>query len=422
MLREYQKEGIKRLVRGSIILADDMGLGKTVQAVYAIESFRRRFGKVKVLVVCPLTLQSVWLKHLAEWCDQIPFIVTSTGRFIKNGVTITHYEALSKLKEGAWDIIIVDEAHKIKNRKAKRTKAVTAITKDAGFVWLLTGTPIMNKVEEVWTLLHIIDRELYGSYWKFVQTWGTVRQGRYGWIVEKEPRNPALFALELKPYVVRRTKEEVLPQLPTLSKVVIDTPMTARQEELHKKFLEEFKAEVGEEIIYAPYVISQLLRTRQVAISPQLLGDEDIGNKIPVVLDMIEGGNESHIVIFSQWTSVLKLLAQHLSNCHILCGEVPVDKRDDVITKWREKGGNLLLTLGVGGVGLTLTEASVCIRMDEAWTPSDNDQAVARIHRIGQTKPAMDYLIRSENSVEDYVKDVLGGKDRMIKAIMERIK
>lgn len=434
-LYPYQKRGVAFLeTAGRAILADDMGLGKTVQSLRAVE----RHKQSKLLVVCPNSLKTNWEKEVREWTGMDARVVRGDrkvrlsciedyggGALIVNYAVLRQEAYLSALLSVGFDHLVVDEAHRIKNRKAMVTEAVHKIAKQINhYVFLLTGTPIMNRVKELWSLLHTIDHNRWSSYWDFVKRHANARPGRWGWEVDDEPTNPDKLWDEIKYHFLRRVKAGVRSDLPMKTYKKEWVTLSEPQREMYDQMRRDAIAELaGGEFITAPMALTQITRLKQIAISPKLL-DEDHpswGAKIRRFSELVEDLDRA--VVFSQFKQPLRLAAKNTPQEHdFVTGDVDEDERQEKVERFeRGKFDVLFATLAVGGQGLNLTSADTVVFLDKHWTPAVNEQAVDRVHRHGQENPVTVVEILAEDTVEEYIESLLAKKQDISSSIIDHV-
>jgi SNF2 family DNA or RNA helicase len=395
-LYPYQTEGAERLKQGNCILADEMGLGKTVTALRA--AFDMKVASVTIL--CPLAVCGVW-EHHVELLDKPDFCA----------VKVCSY---SQLKNAPLkgSILIIDEGHYVKNRKAIRTVTVKRISRGYSTVWVLTGTPYVNHTADYWSLLNICYPKLFSSYWRYVEIWCTYEWSPFGSRKKLLPgaRNPEQFAKMLQSYLLRRTKEQVGINLPKVTESVMSVKMTPPQAKYHREALKQIILQIAEKNWHIPNAAVAYTRARQVAVDPRILGAEQAGGKISVLCDLLEEAS-SRVVVFSEFVEALKLANKDFPGW-LYHGGLNESQRDNILAAWKSDPmmRPLYMSRAAGGVGITLIEAHTCIFLDEPWTAADREQAIARVHRIGQKNPITVYSLRSEKSVEDHVIELQEGK------------
>lgn len=434
----HQIVGVRELARrNSFILADDMGLGKSIQALtVAAIDFEQGWAK-RVLVVCPATLKGNWADEIdahthftsTVLTGQPPqreamladFEASSDEILIVNYEQVkSHLEALNAL---AFDIVIFDEAHYIKSHKSDRTKAALGLRGKRFF--LLTGSPMLNHVNELWSLLHRIDPIEYPNYWTF-----THRYCVFGGYKDKQivgVKHQAELVDRLHSVMLRRLKKDVL-DLPAKTRVDIYVDAHPTQKKLIKQAKEELKIEcAGKDPMELANPMVAFLRQWQILSTPANLdGQPDDSTKLDVAIEKIQEivGNGRPVVIFTQFRPTLACLERRLMNpkkgiepvdCRVLHGGVKQTDRVPTVTAWSEDAAAgrpqaLLCMLQVGGVGLNMVAASEAIFVDELSVPDLNKQAEDRLDRIGQTLPVTIYRIRVRKSIEQRIMKLLDRK------------
>jgi SNF2 family DNA or RNA helicase len=423
----HQHEGVEFLrARSRALLADEMGLGKTVQALFALN------GHSPSLVICPASVMGVWESEARRCAPEMKVQVlrgtlkerSQQLHDVKADLVIVNYEVVSRLlpelQSISWDTLILDEAHRIKNRKAQVTKAVRSLSRSIPRRYLLTGTPILNRPDDLWSLLNILKPEAYPSYWEFVDKFCSVEWNGFGWEVVGS-KNSGELAQEMKDIYLRREKKEVLPDLPEklTSKVWVDLDDDQAQE--YSRMRRELTAllDSGERIT-SPTALSQLTRLRQICVDRGILSDDNEeplrGAKAQALVELLEG-REGKMVVFSQWSRVVSATSRLLTSLGIphlvLTGETPQKERAKIVEEFQTSSQVpvFLTTIGAGGVGITLTAADTAVFLDKSWTPALNAQAVDRLHRIGQKSTVWVYEILARGTVEERVEKLLSRKE-----------
>jgi len=454
-LYPFQRVGVDFMVKAKrVLLADDMGLGKTLQSIVACEEL----GAERVLVICPNTLKATWQNEVRKWTPERAVTVFKGSNHKKKEATIasyttgyfvTNYEAIRRGKEKrmvdgeekvvdrahdflddlsgiSWDVAIIDEAHRIKNRKAQQTQDATAVVKKAKYLFLLTGTPIMNRVDELWSLLNVLYPKVYSSFWEFVQKFADAHPGQFGWVINPSPTNPGKLRKQLENLFIRREKEEVFKDMPPKTYQQIWVDLEGKQRDLYQQMEQEALADVNEtDQVVALGILAQIVRLKQIAFSPALIGGDHISSKVEALMDILSGTDEK-VVVFSQFAEVLKLVAKELDDNDIRYAMFAGDTKEEVRQhnlEWFQKDPNakvFLATTQAGGVGITLTAASYVVMLDKHWTPAVNEQAVDRVYRHGQTKPVTIFEILATDTVDEMVEQVLSGKHTIIEAVIAR--
>jgi SNF2 family DNA or RNA helicase len=407
------------------LIQNEMGTGKTYEAV-ALDILARD-GKGWTLVVAPLSTHGSWEEHFRSLTPLTPVVIDPKHRtkLLKTpgDVYIVHWDALRlmpELKDIEWLHIIVDECHRAKNRKAAWTKALFKLRGE--FQTALSGTPVVNRPDDYWAILHWLFPKDYSSYWKFVDRYldytieyvedrgGNKRQYRK----INGPKNEAELRGRLEPYSVRRLKRDVLKDLPDKYYSTLWVDLTSEQSRAYAQMKEDMIAWVGrqeETPLVAPATIAKLVRLQQFALAymePIVDAprsdvefwddgmDEEFlttrwkmtkpSSKLNAVLEWLADHPDEPVVIFSQFKQFINLLAQQLTErFSIITGEIPSGQRPYEIQNFQEGRTRIFLgTIGAGGIGITLTAASTVIFTDRTWSPALNAQAEDRLHRIGQ--------------------------------------
>ena len=454
-LYEFQRAGVSFLLHARrAILADDMGLGKTAQAIAACE--RLRAGRV--LVICPNTLKGNWAEEIEKWVPGRHVSVLrgtrerkeQTVRGFVRGFLVVNIESVRRgytkevvgghtkrvpsgepgLIDGLlgvrWDVVIVDEAHSIKNRKSGQTGGVRRLAAAAERVYLLTGTPIMNRVDELWSPLHVLYPARYSSFWAFVREHAIAYRGRYGWVVDGKPTRPDKLRREIAPVFLRREKEEVFPDMPrkVYQKMWLD--LEGEQLRIYRDIEKTAMAQIDETTtVVTPGILAQLTRCKQVAVSPGLIGGRPEGVKLDALMDILLGTDQK-VLVFSQFAEAIKLAAGRLREAGVghavFIGDTPEAERSEVIHRFQADPDVriFLATMQAGGSGLTLTAASLVVFLDKHWTPAMNEQAVDRTRPHMQTRPVQIIELLGRDTVDEMIEDVLAGKVSIIKAVINK--
>ncbi|KAI9491153.1 SNF2 family N-terminal domain-containing protein [Zychaea mexicana] len=473
-LRSYQLEGLNWLRfcyhnYRSCILADEMGLGKTVQSVALLNDIYYTLGiRGPFLIVAPLSTVPHWIRAFNAWTELnvIDFrgsnharsLIVETefyykdmqGAIIPNrykfDVLVTTYEMASAgaslLREVQWKAGVFDEAHRLKNKQSKVLEILKTFYIEHKL--LLTGTPLQNNLDELYSLLNFMQPEVFNDERLFFAEFGTLQTAAQ---VER------LQAL-LKPIMLRRFKEDVEKTIPVKEETVIEVELTNPQKKWYRAILEKNfsflkkNAKTNKEM---PHLRNIMMQLRKCCIHPYLLeGAEEVilsecHASVPreqfnclvqssgklVLIDkllrkLIKGNHK--VLIFSQFTSCLDILADYLRGRSYayerIDGSVPGDQRQAAIDRFTtlpiQESFVFLLCTRAGGVGINLTAADTCIIFDSDWNPQNDLQAQARCHRIGQTKPVQIYRLICRNTYEKDMFDRAGIKLGLDKAVMQR--
>lgn len=444
----HQVEGVRQLARmNSFLLADEMGLGKSLQALtVAAVDFQMGYA-TRFLVVAPASLKGNWQEEIAEHTKFKAVLLDGTPkqrrRIIEdfkdsdNHALIVNYEQviphLAELNECEFDIAVYDEAHMMKNPTAKRTKASQGLRAKRHF--LLTGSPMLGHVNDLWSLLYRIDGGME-KYYHFMN-----RYAVFGGYKDKQivgVKNRDELYERLQKVMVRRLKSEVL-DLPEKQHVTIRLDLSPLQRRLYKDIVDEMKLAAPDPLSASPMEIenalTKFLRLKQVCGTPAAMKFEDgtqykdESSKLDRAEEMIdEIVNElgEHVVVFTQFRDVQRCLVDRLNKRNIksyqLHGDIPNAERVPKVTEWKKgPAAPMVAMLQVAGVGLNMTAARKAIFLDKLFVPKLNEQAEDRIHRIGQstTQPVQIYQLVMRKTIEQRVETILKTKKQLFDDVVE---
>lgn len=377
------------------------------------------------LIVAPKSVFSVWEYHFAEHCPELRVVTYDTKHKAASfdlaalaDVLIINYEALAKnlqeLKRFEWLHVILDEAHRVKSRKAQQTQAAKALP--AEWKTLLTGTPITNKPDDLWSLLHYMYPKDYRSYWKHIGRYCATALNREGGYMEiLGPKNEKELQDKIAPYYCRRLKRIELPSLPDKYYSTISVTLEPKQRRAYNEMRREMISWVGaneDQPVIAAVSVAKLTRMEQFTaayaeIDP-LSGKVKLSEpsaKLDALMQLIEDNPEQQIVVWSKFSQVIKLAAKRLEAHNIshavLTGDTPQDRRGALIERFQAGETQVFLgTIRAGGVGVTLTAAWTEVFLDREWSPADNAQAEDRLHRNGQKNAVHVIDIIARDSVD----------------------
>jgi SNF2 family DNA or RNA helicase len=409
-LREYQKHGVNWLtfLRDAglgAVLADDMGLGKTLQTICALQG--------RTLVVCPTSVLHNWAAEIARFRPKLKTAIYHGARrrlSKKVDVALTTYAILridaDKLAEQDWNVVVLDEAQAIKNPSSQVAKA--AYRMNARFKVALSGTPVENRLEELWSLLHFCNPGLLGSR-------PADFQNRYAKAIARGEEGAAeRLRAKIRPFVLRRVKRDVAPELPPRTDSVLHVELSEDERGVYDAVRAATRKDIVERLSAGGSVLAALealLRLRQAACHSALIPGQsaDTSAKVKTLVAALETASaDGHkALVFSQWTSMLDLIEPHLKNSGIdflrLDGST-ADRRGVVKGFQADDGPPVLLaSLKAGGTGLNLTAADHVFLVDPWWNPAAEDQAADRAHRIGQERPVMVYRLVTRDTVEERI-------------------
>ena len=427
-LRPYQQQGLNWLafLRSAGlggILADDMGLGKTLQAMCA---FTKGEGG-RTLVVCPTSVIFNWAAELARFRPGLRVCVyhgAARSLDAAADVTLTSYALLrldaAALSAAKWQAVVLDEAQAIKNPDSQTARAAYALP--ASFRLALTGTPVENRLDELWSLMHFANRGLLGGRSEFADRHAVP-------IAEGQAGAAAALRQRIKPFLLRRLKQDVAPELPPRTDAVLrvelgdgeravyDAVRAATQKDL-LALLDE-----GKGVMQA---LEALLRLRQAACHPSLVPGQqaETSSKVEALVEALEtAAAEGHkALVFSQWTSLLDLIEPALARSELAFVRLDGSTRDRgaVVARFQADDGPpvMLVSLKAGGSGLNLTAADHVFLCDPWWNPAVEAQAADRTHRIGQERPVFVYRLVATNTVEERILALQDSKRALMDAAL----
>lgn len=440
-LRGYQVDGVawlERLRRMHLsgILADDMGLGKTVQAITAITQYKDEHKSAISLVVCPTSLVYNWKEEFTKFNPKLrvlPVDGTPVQRkklldSIRDfDVVITSYSLLQKdiefYKTVDFGYAILDEAQHIKNRGTRNAKSVKMVR--AAHRLILTGTPIENSLEELWSLFDFLLPGLLSSYDRFIEKY-----------VRSVGGGEALVNLRRKvsPFILRRMKKDILQELPPVSEIVYHCNLSEAQRELYRSYANSAREELSKLVNKEGFdkvqihVLATLTRLKQICCHPAIFAKDKAeggdSSKYDMLLELlqtlIEGKHK--VVIFSQYTRMLKIMRDDLEQLGINFSYLDGSSKNRMaIVKEFNENANIpifLVSLKAGGAGLNLTGADTVIHYDMWWNPAVENQATDRVHRIGQTNSVSSYKLVTLNTIEEKILELQNRKRGLVKKVV----
>ncbi|WP_404359920.1 SNF2-related protein [Methylotuvimicrobium sp. KM1] len=427
----YQTEGVAFLAsRGRALLADDMGLGKTLQAITAASWMADNLGIRRVLIVCPASLKSQWAREIEKFTSHTARIVQgpAESRSVHYRADalffIVNYELilrdLSVITETLKpDLVILDEAQRIKNWRTKIASSVKLIP--SRYVFVLSGTPLENRLEDLYSLLQVIDARVLGPLWRCLLDFHVTDER--GKVIGY--RNLSELRRRIAPVMLRRNRSLVSDQLPDRTEVRLDIPMTPQQIELHGSALSAagYIAQIAKRRPLTPSeqnrFMAALQQARMACNAAGLVDKETEGSpKLDEMVGILEEiclESSRKVVIFSQWVLMTEMVEARVRamglGCVRLHGGVPSEKRGELMERFeKDDSVQVFISTDAGGTGLNLQSATVLINLDMPWNPAILDQRIARIHRLGQKENVLIFLLLSEDSYEQQVAKLVQNK------------
>ena len=441
-LRTYQKIGYKWLktleqYKMGGILADDMGLGKTVQVLTVILSYIQE-NKEKAknsIIVCPSSLTLNWYNEIQKFTPTIKKLVIS-GDYLERKrkietinnyqIVITSYDSLKRdidlYTQYNFKYIVADEAQYIKNNNTKNSKAVKLINAETKFA--LTGTPIENSLSELWSIFDFIMPGYLYKYKKFKELY------EIPIIKNQDEEKMNKLKKQIEPFILRRTKSEVLTELPDKTVTILSNEMKEEQYSIYMSYMAQARDEIMYQIDMKGFeksqikILSLLMRLRQICCHPKLFLSEYTGESsklnqcIEIIQDAVLGGHK--ILLFSSYTSMFEIIEEQLKKLEInylkLTGQTKVGERIKLVDEFNTNKDIkvFLISLKAGGTGLNLTGADMVIHYDPWWNLSAENQATDRTYRIGQRKNVQVYKLITKNSIEEKIYELQQKKAKLI--------
>ncbi|HEV2352430.1 MAG TPA: SNF2-related protein [Terriglobia bacterium] len=425
--------------RGRVILADDMGLGKTIQAIAAAELLRLRRGIARVLVVAPASVKYQWKNEIEKFCAHSAQVIDGPLPRRKqlyahpSFFNLTSYELVMKdlddMRNLRPDLIIVDEAQRIRNWATATARAVKQLKSRYAFV--LTGTPLENKLEELYSVVEFVDGRRLGPAFRFL------KEHR----IEDEKgkllgyRGLERIHQQLKPILLRRTRKEVLPELPPRTDQIYRVRMTEEQagpyheqSEILARLMHKWQRQGWLSEIDLRRITCCIQNMRMLCNSTFLFDQAtNFSPKLEEFREIIRElviEEERKVVVFSEYERMTRLVSEALTKLKIkwvsLHGGVPARKRGELIARFSNDADcKVFLSTDAGGVGLNLQVASAVVNFEPPWNPARLEQRIGRVHRYGQAHPVQVVHLLTENSIEERVWETMKLKKALFASLFE---
>ncbi|MDE7413994.1 MAG: DEAD/DEAH box helicase [Muribaculaceae bacterium] len=440
-LHPYQADGVRFAFEGGrTINADEMGLGKTVQAIATAELLKREGMVGSVIIICPTSLKYQWLSEIRRFTDSTVKVVE--GNLTKRKEQLNDYRYFYKIcsfhsmsnsiKAGyipITDMIIYDELQRLKNKDTQMGKQLRKL--QSQYVMALSGTPLENKLDELYSVTQLVDQYALGPYYKFTtQTTLTDEAGKLiGY------RNLHTIADKLKDTIIRRKKAEVRLQMPARTDTNLFVPMTKEQKAIHEEYQFQvsilvnkwrrvkFLSEADRKRLMLFLSMMRMVCDSTFILDQKTRFDTKIDEAMAIITNLL-GSEEGKVVIFSQWERMLRILAEELNGKEIefcfLHGGVPSVKRKDLIDRFRDDPNcRIFLSTDAGATGLNLQTASLLINLDLPWNPAVLEQRIARIYRLGQENPVQIINMVARETIEERMLATLRFKSNLAAGILD---
>ena len=428
-LYPFQEEGVRwlELHRGRGLIADDMGLGKTVQALVWLKSHPEALPAV---VVCPASIKLNWAREAKRWIGAVPVILSGKKKKLieihnedevqgSPRIIIINYDILehwwtdirSRFKPGS---VIVDEAHYIKSSTTHRTKAVKQLCKGIKYVIALSGTPIMNRPAEIYEAIKLVCPGLFPKKWDFLKRYCGLRNNGFGWEYKGATHTDELHKKLTGTCMIRRKKEDVLPDLPAKTRTVL--PLELDNAEEYKTAEQDFGSWLADrgEKEKAVTVLGQLEALKQLAVEGK------IKQAIKWIGDFLESGEQ--LVVFCHHQKTVKRLSTAFGSQGVVVdGSTPERQRQAHIDAFQgEPGVRLFIGTLAAIEGITLTAASNVAFLELWWSPGQHSQAEDRVHRIGQEAQSIGaYYLIAAGTVEEKIARLLDRKQKVVTGVLD---
>jgi len=438
----YQKEGVEFAVfKEGAIISDDMGLGKTLQAIAIAIEKKRIFGFERTLVICPASLKSQWKKEIEKFSDEKAIVVEGNKEQRQAIYTqkdayfiITNYESVMRdfktINKTPADFVILDEAQRIKNYETKTAAAIKQLDRRHSLV--ITGTPIENKLIDLFSIVQFLDPYLLAPLWEFSY------QHCY-FDPKSKNRITGYYNLNslkkrMQPLLLRREKRQVIKQLPNIQQLDIPIAMHPDQEAFHSGYSHNI-ARILNKKFKTPYDMQRLMlllvKMRMVCDSTYLVDDNtNVSPKLVelkhILLEKLDmPNNQRKIIIFSEWVKMNKLIGELLRELNLgyteLNGKVPVKKRQALLEKFENDDDcRVFLSTEAGGAGLNLQMADTVIKFELPWNPAKKNQRIGRIDRLGQKNEKLTVLnLITRGSIEMKIASGLILKQNLFEGVLD---
>ncbi len=436
----YQKEGICFAAEvGKCLIADDMGLGKTIQAIAVAELLKKEMKIGRVMVICPTSLKYQWKNEIEKFTGNSVLVIEG---LINKRVVQYEHEAFYKIvsyhtavndieyiNNSSPDLVILDEAQRIKNYKTKISQSIKKLLSEYKIV--LTGTPIENKLEELYSIMQFVNPFKLGPFYRYLEEYRIL--GDNGKVIGY--RNLNEIGKTLSNVMIRRKKKDVLLQLPERMDKNLLVPMTTKQQEMHDEFKYQvnliitkwrrfgFLKEVDRQRLMICLNMMRMVCDSTYIIDQETRNDTKIDELMIILDEFFAEGNEK-VVIFSQWERMTRLVAKELETRKIwfeyLHGGVPSANREVLFNNFQnEPDCKVFLSTDAGGVGLNLQSASFLINLDIPWNPAVLEQRIARVYRLGQKRNVSVINMVASGTIEHNMLKVIGFKKSMAEGILD---
>ncbi|MGH7794286.1 MAG: DEAD/DEAH box helicase [Candidatus Binatia bacterium] len=425
--------------RGRTILADDMGLGKTIQAIGTAEMLARRRGISRVLVICPASVKHQWLTEIERFSDRSAVVIDGSPaqrRALYNSAAffkIVNYELVRRDLEDVSallpDLIVLDEAQRIRNWETATARTIKSLR--SRYALVLTGTPLENKLEELYSVVQFVDGRRLGPAFRFLSEHRQINEN--GKLIGY--RNLDQVREKLAPILLRRRRDQVLKDLPLRTDKIVRVSMSPEQSEYYgdqQRIVAALVRKLERQGWLSPVDQQRMLcaiqNMRMLCDSTFLFDKEtEVSPKLDELREILRElvvEEERKVVIFSEWEKMILQVGALLDKMKIgyisLHGGIPTRRRGQLIARFRDQADlKVFLSTDAGGVGINLQAASAVINIEPPWNPARLEQRIARVHRMGQVRPVLAIHLLTENSIEERVWDTIRLKKELFRDLFD---
>lgn len=425
--------------RGRTIIADDMGLGKTIQAIGAAELLARHQGISRALIICPASVKHQWLTEIERFSDRSAVVIDGSParrRSLYNSrafFKVVNYELVRRdLDDVAGvlpDLIVLDEAQRIRNWETTTARTIKLLR--SRYALVLTGTPLENKLEELYSVVQFVDGRRLGPAFRFLSEHRQVNE--QGKLIGY--RNLDQVREKLAPILLRRRRDQVLKDLPPRTDKIFRVPMTPEQSSYYgdqqmvvAALMRKFERQGWLSPLDQQRMLCAIQNMRMICDSTWLFDKETSSSpkmeELKEILHELVIEEQRKVVVFSEWEKMTAVVADLLNKMKIgyvsLHGAIPTRRRGQLIAKFRDQPDvKVFLSTDAGGVGINLQAASAVINIEPPWNPARLEQRIARVHRMGQLKPVLAVHLLTENSIEERVWETIRLKKALFQGLFD---
>jgi len=439
-LYPYQKEGVLFAAKaGRVLIADDMGLGKTIQAITTTEIWAKHFGVSNVLIIAPTSLKYQWQNEINKFSNRTVRVLEGNldkrkpqyraEEFFKIASYGVALNDINYINAADFDLIILDEAQKIKNWQTKTAQNIKQLKSE--FAIVITGTPLENKIEELHSIVEFLDPYRLGALFRFLDKHQL--KDETGKVIGYDKLNDISEVLD--GLLLRRTKSAIKKQLPERTDKNYFIEITKEQREIHEDYdyivsrlvhkwqRYGFLSEKDRQRLLISLGCMRMVSDSTYILDQKTRHDKKIDELVEILKDILET-SENKVVIFSQWERMTRLVGRELKKMNVeyeyLFGGVPSKKRKDLINNFNnDKNKRVFLSTDAGGIGLNLQTANIVINIDLPWNPAVLEQRIGRVHRLGQKQNVQVINLISKDTIEHKILGTLNFKKSTFDGVLD---